>query len=162
LKLVLTEQGASWVPGTLKKMDELYGQMVAGRIGELGVPAEAVMPRAPSDYFRTNVWIGASFPSPGEAATFHEIGLDKIMWGSDYPHHESVSPFTKESLRRSFADWSSADLRRIFSENAAEVYGFDLMRLGALAERIGPTVDEIATPLDAVPAGATSPAFFRD
>jgi predicted TIM-barrel fold metal-dependent hydrolase len=162
LKLVLTEQGASWVPGTLKKMDELYGQMVAGRIGELGVPAEAVQPRSPSDYFRTNVWIGASFPSPGEAATFHEIGLDKIMWGSDYPHHESVSPFTKESLRRSFVGWSEADLRRIFARNAADVYGFDLTKLDALAEKIGPTVDEIATPLEAIPVGATSPAFFRD
>ena len=116
----------------------------------------------PSEIFARNIWIGASFPSPGEAATFRDIGLDKIMWGSDYPHHESVSPFTTESLRRSFADWPEADLRRIFSENAAAVYGFDLVTLGALAEKIGPTVEEIATPLEAIPAGATSPAFFRD
>jgi len=41
------------------------------------------------------------------------------------------------------------------------VYGFDLKKLDAYAQKIGPTVDELATPLDKVPAKATSPAFFR-
>lgn len=161
LKLVLTEVGSDWVLPTLARMDGLYEQMKGGRIGELGVPAEAVPSMKPSEVFRRNVWIGASFPSPSDAAMFHEIGIDKIMWGSDYPHHEATSPYSKESLRRTFAGWSPSDLRKVLSENAAQVYGFDLEKLAPLAAKIGPTVEEIATPLDRVPAGATSPAFFR-
>ena len=38
---------------------------------------------------------------------------------------------------------------------------FDLDKLAPIAAEFGPTVEEIATPLDAIPAGATSPAFFR-
>jgi predicted TIM-barrel fold metal-dependent hydrolase len=162
LKLVLTEQGAGWVPDVLRRMDGLHAQMVRGRIGELGVPAEAVLPRSPSEYFRSNVWIGASFPSPREAARFHTIGIDKIMWGSDYPHNEATFPYNRESLRRSFADWTEADLRKIFAATAAHVYGFDLDKLAARAARVGPTVDEVATPLEQIPANATSPAFFGD
>jgi predicted TIM-barrel fold metal-dependent hydrolase len=159
LKLILTEQGSAWVVDVLARMDSLHDRMIGGRIGELGVPEEAVLKRRPSEYFATNVWIGASFPNPHDAALFHKIGIDRIMWGSDYPHNEGTTPFSKESLRRSFSDWSEADLRTILAENAAKVYGFDLAALAPLAAEYGPSVEEVATPLDEIPADAASPAF---
>ena len=161
LKLVLTEQGTDWVLPTLNKMESFYRQVKAGRIGELGVPDEAVGKLSPKEIFNRNIWIGASFPGKGDAALFHEIGVDRLMWGSDYPHHEATSPFSIESLRRSFEGWSEADLRKILAGNAAEVYGFDLDKLAPLAEKIGPTVDELATPLDRIPEGVTSMAFYK-
>jgi predicted TIM-barrel fold metal-dependent hydrolase len=129
-------------------------------MGEIGMPESGALPHKPSDYFKRNCYIGASFPPPSEAATFHDIGIDKIMWGSDYPHNEACSPLSRESLRRSFEGWSESDLRTILAENQAHVYGFDLEALAPIADRIGPTVDEIATPLDAVP-DHQSPAFQR-
>ena len=48
----------------------------------------------------------------------------------------------------------------MLSENAAAVYGFDLDKLQVLADRIGPTVEELATPLAEVP-DHQSPAFQR-
>ena len=161
LKLVLTEQGTDWVLPTLARMDGLYAQIKGGRIGELGVPAEAVPAISPGEIFARNIWIGASFPGPSDASQFPAMGLDKVMWGSDYPHHEASSPFSKESLRRSFHQWNEPDLRKVLAGNAAKVYGFDLAKLDARAQNVGPRVDEIATPLDRVPVGATSPAFFR-
>ena len=53
-----------------------------------------------------------------------------------------------------------ADLKKVLSENAASVYGFDLDKLQVLADRIGPTVEELATPLTEVP-DHQSPAFQR-
>jgi hypothetical protein len=41
------------------------------------------------------------------------------------------------------------------------VYSFDLDALAPIAAEHGPTVDEVKVPLDAIPAGATSPAFFK-
>ncbi len=149
LKLVMTEQGSAWVPGVLKRMDALWETMQGGRIGELGVPDGAITAKKASDYFRDNVWLGASFPSPEDAALFEEIGVDKIMWGSDYPHNEGTYPRSRESLRAAFSGWSERDLRKILAENAAAVYGFDLAALAPLAATAGPTVEEIATPLDA-------------
>jgi predicted TIM-barrel fold metal-dependent hydrolase len=123
------------------------------------VPEDAVLKLKPSEYFRRNCYIGASFPSPSDAALFHQIGIDNVMWGSDYPHNEATFPYSKESLRMAFSSWSEADLRKIFSENAARVYGFDLAKLAPLAQGVGPTVDEVKTHLDRAPADAASPAF---
>ena len=32
----------------------------------------------------------------------HELGVDRIIWGSDYPHHEGSWPYTNLALRRIF------------------------------------------------------------
>jgi predicted TIM-barrel fold metal-dependent hydrolase len=161
LRFVLTEQGASWVPPTLAQLDGIHAQTKVGRIGELKFSPDEVLPRRPSEYFARNCWVGASFPSPVEAASRHAIGVDRFMWGSDYPHHESTYPYTREGLRRSFAGTEPGELQRVLGGNAAAVYGFDLETLAPLAERVGPTVEELTVPLDRVPADATSPGFFR-
>ena len=81
----------------------------------------------------------------------HEIGLDRFMWGSDYPHDEGTCPFTREHLRQMFHDVDPAELQQILAGNAAALYGFDLQKLAPLAAQIGPRVDEIAQPLDELP-----------
>jgi predicted TIM-barrel fold metal-dependent hydrolase len=161
LKFVLTEQGTAWIPGVLKNMDGIYMQMTMGRVGELGIGEDAVLPNKPSHYFDRNVWVGASFPAPSDTRRFHDIGIDKVMWGSDYPHNEATSPWSIESIRKSFAAWDGDDLRRVLAGNAADVYGFDLDVLAPIAAEFGPTLDEIAVPLEANPEGAMSPAFWR-
>jgi predicted TIM-barrel fold metal-dependent hydrolase len=161
LIVVLTEQGTSWIPEALDRMDQLNADMQRnGRIGELGIDASVILPHKPSDYFRRNVFVGAAFPSPSDARAMRRIGIDRIMWGSDYPHMEGTSPHSSESLRRTFAGWKAEELRKVLAENAAHVYGFDLDELAPLAEAHGPTVEELATPLTELPENQ-SPAFSR-
>ena len=161
LRYVMTEQGVSWVIEDLRRMDGYHTQMSSGRVGELGFPAELILANKPSDYFAQNVWIGASFPSPSEAEAMRSVGIDRMMWGSDYPHNESTFPYNRLHLRRSFSEWDEADLRKIFAETASKVYRIDLDALAPLAERIGPSVTEVATALDEIPKDALSPAFTR-
>jgi hypothetical protein len=105
--------------------------------------------------------MGVSFPSPVEAQTRNQIGLDRFMWGSDYPHDESTWPNTREGLRRAFAGTPDAELRRLLGGNAADVYGFDLDALAPIAARVGPTVAELNEPYAGIPEGNRSPAFVR-
>jgi predicted TIM-barrel fold metal-dependent hydrolase len=161
LRFVLTEQGCAWIPPLLAQLDGYHAQMRKGRIGELKYRPEEVLPLRPSEYFARNCWVGVSFPSPSEAEARHRVGLGRFMWGSDYPHHESTYPFTREGLRRAFAGTERAELQRLLAGNAAAVYGFDLERLQPVADRVGPSVGELSAPLTAIPAGATSPGFFR-
>ncbi|MFM7068523.1 MAG: amidohydrolase family protein, partial [Actinomycetes bacterium] len=160
LVFVMTEQGTSWVSGALDQMDYLHDAMASGKFGELG-PSAVALQRRPSEVFATNCYVGASFPPPGEAAQMRDIGVDRFMWGSDYPHREGTYPYTVESLRRSFHDWPEADLRLVLGETAAKVYGVDLTALAPLAAEFGPTVEALRVPLDTVPADASSPAFFK-
>ena len=162
LRFALTEQGASWVPPLLAQLDGLHAQMKhTGRVGELKYDPGEVLPLRPSEYFARNCWVGASFPSPSEAAVRHAIGIDRYMWGSDYPHDESTFPNTREGLRRAFAGAPEQELRAVLGGNAAALYGFDLETLDSYAARVGPTVEELSVPLDIVPEGNRSPAFYR-
>jgi predicted TIM-barrel fold metal-dependent hydrolase len=162
LKLVLTEQGSDWVKPALNRMEHFYKLMKSGRVGELGIPAEAIGSLSPLETFQRNIWIGASFPAPSDAATMREFGIDRFMWGSDYPHNEACWPYSTLSLQRTFAGWNSADLRTVLSENAAAVYGFDLAALEPIAAEHGPSVEQVAAPHVEIPADATSPAFQRN
>ena len=73
------------------------------------------------------------------------------MWGSDYPHDEGTHPYTREHLRARFSAVEPAELKMFLSENAAKLYDFDLDALAPLAQQFGPTVAEIAEPLDTIP-----------
>jgi predicted TIM-barrel fold metal-dependent hydrolase len=157
LRYILTESGCSWVPPTLQRMDEVWMGMRAGMIGEMDYSRSVVLPEAPSFYARRNCWYGASFPSPAEIADRAHVGVERILWGSDYPHHEGTFPFTREALRLTFADVAEAETRAMLGENAAKLYGFDLDALAEVAARVNLTPESVARRLDEVPAAATSP-----
>jgi predicted TIM-barrel fold metal-dependent hydrolase len=162
LRLVLTEQGCSWIPPLLTQLDGYHGQMrTTGRIGELKYDAADVLPRQPSEYFARNVFVGVSFPSPAEAAARAAIGVDHFMWGSDYPHDEGTYPNTREGLRRAFAGTPAGELQQLLAGNAARVYSFDLDALAPIAARVGPTSAELTEPFAGIPEGNRSPAFVR-
>jgi predicted TIM-barrel fold metal-dependent hydrolase len=142
LKFVMTEQRVGWIPEILGKMDYFWSSFTTnGNVGEM--PADAQMlPHAPSTYFNRNCFMGASFPSLDEAESIRQIGVDRVMWGSDYPHREGTYPDSVAALRHVFHDWDEADLHQLLGATAAEVYNLDLPELAT--HGIGPTVAEVA------------------
>lgn len=164
LRLVLTEQGSGWIPGVLDMLDYYHGRLAAAASAataeaKFGAGLAAAMGRSPAELWRDHCFVGASFMRPHEVPLRHRIGLDKIMWGSDYPHDEGTHPYSREALRLAYAGLPADEAAAMLGTNAARVYGFDLARLAPLAARVGPAVSEIAAPLDEVPPDATSPAF---
>jgi predicted TIM-barrel fold metal-dependent hydrolase len=152
LKLVITEAGCAWVPPLLERLDQTLASIRdTGSTGEIRYGAEHILPRSATEYFHQNVWMGVSQPGPADVEARHLIGADRWMWGSDYPHDEGTHPFTREHLRSRFSSLAPAELRRLLAGNAADLYGFDLDALAPLAAKIGPTVSEVATPIDEVP-----------
>jgi Fe-S-cluster formation regulator IscX/YfhJ len=73
------------------------------------------------------------------------------MGGSYHPHDEGTHPYTREHLRARFADIDPTEVRTMLTDNAAKLYDFDLDALAPLAEKVGPTVGEVAEPIDEVP-----------
>jgi predicted TIM-barrel fold metal-dependent hydrolase len=149
LKFVLTENGAQWVPDYLAELDALYdGAFVQGSIaGYFAEPAARSLRKRPSEYFTSNCYLGASFMTAVEASMRHDIGVDRMMWGSDLPHAEGTYPYTLEALRATFASVPRKDVETILSRTPASVYGFDLSYLRGIADRVGPLVSKVHTPL---------------
>jgi predicted TIM-barrel fold metal-dependent hydrolase len=152
LRFVMTELGCAWIPPMLKHMDQTIDRIrKTGRTGELAYTDEHKLPRLASEYFAQSCTIGVSQPGPTDVDAMWELGLEHIMWGSDYPHNEGTGPFTREHLRQLFCDWDPADLQQILAGTAAQMYDFDLDALEPLAHQYGPTVAEIAQPLTELP-----------
>jgi predicted TIM-barrel fold metal-dependent hydrolase len=150
LKLVMTENTVAWIIPRREQLDRwAESASIPGSVGDIfGGDALAKLSRRPSDYIRSNVYCG-SFLTPPDIECRHEVGVDRIMWGADFPHHESTSPFTTEALRSNFAGVPLSEVAAMLSGNAADVYGFDLSALREVADRIGPTIAEVDVPLSA-------------
>jgi predicted TIM-barrel fold metal-dependent hydrolase len=153
LRLVLTEQSCDWVPEAITDLDSTYFNYHNAGLRKL-------LPEPARHYFLQNCFIGASFMARHEVAMAIEHGLeDKFMWGSDYPHPEGTWPRTLTSLRNTFHDTPQAVNRKLLGDNAVAVYRLDPSALVAVAERVGPSVADIATPPSDVPTESDGYAF---
>jgi predicted TIM-barrel fold metal-dependent hydrolase len=161
LRYILTESGCAWAPALMRQMDMMFHMWKAGAIGEIDATKDAALKEPPSFYAKRNCWYGASFPGPREIEGRHQVGLDKILWGNDYPHYEGCYPYSRENMRLAFADVPEAEVRMMLGENAAKLYGFDLDALRPLANQAAITPTLVATELDEIPADSTCLAFQR-
>ena len=165
LRVALTEQGVACLPRGLETLDWFHRRMTLPGSAEsnfFGAVASG-MSLTPTEYFRRNFWVGASFLRPSEAPLRYDVGIDHIMWGADYPHSEGSYPYTTEALRAAFAGVDEVEVRKMVETNAAAFYGFDLPALKAVGDRIGPTVEDVAKPLpvDEYPERSTCNAFDK-
>ena len=131
LRFVMTEQGATWIPDALEQLDRTYEMPMFRHL-------RRKLPLKPSEYFHRNGFIGGAFMGDDAAVARHEIGVDKLMWGSDYPHMEGTWPHTAEKLNDAFKNVPRNEVERMVGGTAASVYGFDLDELLPLAAEFGP------------------------
>src|SRR5262249_51240046 len=84
-----------------------------------------------------------SFMHKAEVDIRDEIGVESICFGRDYPHPEGTWPNTGEWLPDLFGGVAADEVRLMLGENAIRVLGLDRARLRTIAERVGPTVEQI-------------------
>jgi len=161
LRFILTESGCAWAPGLMRQLDAMYLAWKAGAIGEIDTSKDPALRELPSFYARRNCWYGASFPGPRDIEGRDVVGVDRILWGNDYPHYEGCYPHSRENMRFAFADVDPVHVRMMLGENAAKLYGFDLEALRPAAEAVRITPELVATPLDEIPADSTCITFQR-
>ena len=113
----------SWAPYLLDTMDYTYRERQEEAIHRFKDGMR------PSDFFHRNVVL--SFQEDAIGIRLRDvIGVDKLMWGSDYPHSESTFPRSRKILAEILAGVPEDEQARIVGTNTARVYGFDLARLG--------------------------------
>ncbi len=158
LKLVFTEQQSDWVVPLLAKMDFSY------RGSDLRKEIRDLVPRAPSEYWERQCYLGSSIFSRAEIASRHSIGLEKMMLGFDYPHFEGawrlgVAEYMRATLGAERVPEEEA--RMLAGESAIECFGLDGSALHAIAQRIGYSavdiLEEPAEPLKGVSADLNRP-----
>ncbi|MFI1742030.1 amidohydrolase family protein [Streptomyces sioyaensis] len=144
LRFGVAESGCWWLPNLLWFMDRLY----LGAHGGKKLSPFAALKRPPHEYLDRQVFVCATNTKRRELAQRYEIGVDNILWGSDFPHPEGTWPDTRGWLQKTFHDIPVAETRRMLGLSAAEAFGFDTAALAPLARRIGPTPAGLGQPSD--------------
>ena len=122
LTLAIVEFELSWAPHLLDTMNYTYRE----RHEEALYRFKGGM--RPSDFFHRNVVL--SFQEDAIGIRLRDaIGVDSLMWGSDYPHSESTFPQSRKILDEILAGVPEDEQAKIAGGNTARVYGFDVPRL---------------------------------
>ncbi len=114
LRVVSVEAYVGWLPFVAEYMD--HASRVHGYWNDLGLP------EPPSAYLRRQV-LATFIEDPVGLRERHVIGVDNLMWSSDYPHGESTFPDSRGFVARQFADVPADETRKIVYENARRLYG---------------------------------------
>ncbi|HEV2098415.1 MAG TPA: amidohydrolase family protein [Stellaceae bacterium] len=122
LTLAIVEFELAWAPNVLTSMDYTYRE----RHGEALYRFKDGL--VPSDFFRRNVVL--SFQEDAIGIRLRDvIGVDNMMWGSDYPHSESTFPQSRKVLAEILEGVPASEQAKIVGLNTARVYHFDAARL---------------------------------
>ena len=110
------EHELNWVPYFLQKLDYAYEQRSSGVHGY-----RYKNDMRPSDFFHRNCF--CDFQEDPEGVRNRDIiGIDNILWGSDYPHVESTWPRSRQILESTLADCTEEEKAKIAGGNAARIY----------------------------------------
>jgi predicted TIM-barrel fold metal-dependent hydrolase len=122
LVVEVVEFELSWAPHLLDSMDYTYRERHEEALYRF---KDAMRPR---DFFHRNVVL--SFQEDGIGIRLRDvIGVDNMMWGSDYPHSESTFPRSRQILAEILAGVPADEQAKIVGGNTARVYGFDVAKL---------------------------------
>jgi predicted TIM-barrel fold metal-dependent hydrolase len=128
LQLAIVEFELSWAPHMLSTMDYTYRERHEEALYRFKDD------RRPSDFFHRNVCL--SFQEDAIGIRLRDaIGVDNMMWGSDYPHSESTFPQSRQILSEILAGVPDDEQAKIVGGNTARLYDFDVTRLAAAPTR---------------------------
>lgn len=114
LKIVFTEGGASWAASAVDDADRIYRAYGPDLSPKLAEP--------PSFYWRRQCY--ATFmDDPTAIILADRIGVDNIMWSTDYPHPEGVLGDSRRLTQSFFEQLGAEKAKKIAGGNAARVWG---------------------------------------
>ena len=118
LKVGAVEFEVAWAPYFMARMDNVYTERAVGvRLPRFKGGA------LPSDFFHRNIFISFQEDDLGIQLR-SEIGVDNLLWGSDYPHAESTFPRSREIVERILRGVPDEEQAKIAGANAARLYHF--------------------------------------
>jgi len=113
LRFISVEAGAGWLPYFLEQMDDRYFRNRTW--------AKVDLEMLPSAYFRRN-WLLTFVTDFYGVRNRHAVGINNMMWSTDYPHHICDWPYSRKLANEMFAGVPETERHQICAGNAAALY----------------------------------------
>ena len=115
IQVVLGESGIGWIPYVLHRMDAEWEDQFK----------DLELTMAPSDYWRRQCF--ATYQTdPIGIKLIDDLGADRVMWGSDFPHPDGIWPDSREYVDKELGHLPASVRRKIVCENAARLYNLPI------------------------------------
>ena len=70
--------------------------------------------------------MAASFVyDPGGVTLRHHVGVENMLWSTDYPHHVNDWPHSRRVINQTMAGVATDERVKILGANAAGIFGLD-------------------------------------
>ena len=102
LRIATIEAGSSWVSPLLARLRKAYGQM------------PFAFQHDPVEQFRGHVWVSPYYEDDLESLK-HNLGVEHILFGSDYPHAEGLAEPT--DYVHDLKGYDEEEIRQVMREN---------------------------------------------
>jgi len=124
LKIVMAEAGLAWVPSMIQGLDIWYQRTRDGR--RLTGDSPITLPEMlPSDYFHRQIWISFVDDPLGVRMVGNVLDVDKVMFGSDYPHPASTWPDSQHVIQEQWQGVAPEVRQKITRDNARALFGIE-------------------------------------
>ena len=120
LKFVCAEFETGWVAHFLQRLDHAAYRTPWELADEVTMK--------PSQYFDRNFWITFEDDAQG-IATRHDIGVSNLVWGNDYPHHDSIWPNSMSILDDVLAGVPDDERQAMVWDNVMSLYDINVSNL---------------------------------
>ena len=121
LKVFFAETRLGWVPFWLEHADLWYQRHIGWAEDMLGFkPLKAL----PSDYVREHIYFSVQYEHVAVELRQH-VGVDRIMFATDFPHIECEWPNSKPLVEKIYADVPEDEKTRMLAGNAVEFFKLD-------------------------------------
>ncbi len=114
LKIALVESGMGWIPFALEALEHQFDEMMPSKTGKLH--------RRPWEYFRDQFWATYWFETIGPKMLLETIGVNKVLFETDFPHPTSLYPGVQEHIVDTLGGYDYDVRHRVLERNAAELY----------------------------------------
>lgn len=114
LKIALVESGMGWVPFALEALEHQFNEMLPSKTD--------MLKKRPWQYFRDHFWVTFWFESIAPKTMVDTIGVDKILFETDFPHPTSLYPGVQEHLVATLGDYDRSVKEKILQSNASKLY----------------------------------------
>ena len=118
LKIAMSEGGIGWVAMLLDRLDNIVDRSGYG----LGWDVR------PSEVLKRNFWF-CTIDDPSTIDTRHRIGVENILFETDYPHGDSTWPDSQNVIDEAWGHIPANEIRMMCSENAAKLYRHPLPKV---------------------------------
>ena len=118
-RIYFAETFIGWLPIFFEQVDMLYEHTIHWANEYVGLP---MLDHLPSEYLRRHIYWGF-VNDPFGVKVRHDVGVERAMWSSDFPHSVTTWPDSAAAIDTMFEGVAATETAQMVCGNALDFFG---------------------------------------